>query len=307
MSTPAAQVARSYVAPGTVWDVARNRDHTTGAGALLPQDLGATTDRPGVWLQWTMLAGFPVAHGEVADESAMLALHTFGMDSADNPSPRYVAPGDSCLRTDDPGWRWHCLCNHGQALGDWERRPLPEALAELSADIAGKADVTHTHALADLAQSGATDGQVPTWVASAGAYQPRTPSGGGSATLVSCRARHTADQAGNSALVFSATDWDTHSFWAAGQPTRLTVPTGYGGVYLVTGAVVRYAGTNYAVIRVNGSAWHGTVGPLSVTGYQSATALISLSAGDYVEFYIEGGGSATSEPCWLSLARIGVI
>ena len=156
MSTPAAQVARTYVAPGTVWDVARNRDHTTGAGALIPQDLCATTDRAGVWLQWTMLAGFPVAHGEVADEAAMLALHTFGMDSADNPSPRYVAPGDSCLRTDDPGWRWYCLSGHGLTLSDWERRPLAGALT-------GLATSGHTHTIAQVeGLSGALESQQST-------------------------------------------------------------------------------------------------------------------------------------------------
>ncbi|MCI4436031.1 MAG: hypothetical protein JHC33_04385 [Ignisphaera sp.] len=41
------------------------------------------------------------------------------------------------------------------------------------------APIAHTHTLADLTQSAATDGQVPTWNNTALAWQPATPSGGG--------------------------------------------------------------------------------------------------------------------------------
>jgi len=41
------------------------------------------------------------------------------------------------------------------------------------------APIAHTHTLADLTQSAATEGQVPTWNNTALAWQPATPSGGG--------------------------------------------------------------------------------------------------------------------------------
>lgn len=41
------------------------------------------------------------------------------------------------------------------------------------------APIAHTHTLADLTQSAATNGQVPTWNSTALAWQPATPSGGG--------------------------------------------------------------------------------------------------------------------------------
>ena len=43
------------------------------------------------------------------------------------------------------------------------------------------APIVHTHTLADLTQSAATNGQVPTWNSTALAWQPATPSGGGGA------------------------------------------------------------------------------------------------------------------------------
>ena len=43
------------------------------------------------------------------------------------------------------------------------------------------APIAHTHTLADLTQSAATNGQVPTWNSTALAWQPATPSGGGGA------------------------------------------------------------------------------------------------------------------------------
>ena len=139
MSTDPDDIARSYVAPGTLWALARNRDITTGAGKLIAQDLGVVTDRPAVSLQWELIAGWPVNHGSVADEAAMLALHTYDSPAGDTPLLRYVAPGDSCTRADDPGWRWHCLSGHGTTLAQWERRPLAATITALATAASGAA------------------------------------------------------------------------------------------------------------------------------------------------------------------------
>lgn len=185
------RVARTYVPTGSVWDLARNRDVTTGVGKLIAQDVAATTDRPGVWLQWEMLAGWPVDYGTVADEAAMIALHSYADSALVNPIPRYIAPGDSCLRADDPGWRWHCIAGHGLALADWERRPLAEALEGFAAadhehaiaDVTGLADAldakqttpANAAALANITESGGT----PLWY---GSPWP-VPGGGGVTSL----------------------------------------------------------------------------------------------------------------------------
>ena len=93
----------------------------------------------------------------------MLALHT--LDSTTLlAEPTFVAPGDSCLRADDPGWRWHCISGHGQSLSDWERRPLAGAIASvvagaqpLDADLTAiAAQGVSAWGLTRLADSGAT-------------------------------------------------------------------------------------------------------------------------------------------------------
>jgi hypothetical protein len=52
----------------------------------------------------------------------------------------------------------------------------------LQAALDGKAALAHTHALADLTQSGATNGQVPAWNGTA--WVPQTPSSGGGSPLI---------------------------------------------------------------------------------------------------------------------------
>ena len=122
---------------GSLYALMRNRLGLNVATQLGAQELSCTVapDRRLVVLGHEPIAGFARDHGTVADEAAMLALHT--LDSTTLlAEPRFVAPGDSCLRADDPGWRWHCIANHGQALSDWERRPLGKnALGIQRADI----------------------------------------------------------------------------------------------------------------------------------------------------------------------------
>ena len=153
---------------GSLYALLRNRLGLNVATPLKPQELSCTVapDRRLVVLGHEPIAGFARDHGTVADEAAMLALHT--LDSTTLVAePTFVAPGDSCLRADDPGWRWYCISGHGTTLADWERRPLAGALSELSSGIAGAqpldADLTAIAAqglsewgLARLSDSGAT-------------------------------------------------------------------------------------------------------------------------------------------------------
>lgn len=143
MSTLPEKVIRVLAPFGALASLLRNRDKVAAgsAGKLAANDLTVVTGR-GICRQWTLVAGLPVDHGTVADEAAMLALH---VDSSETPTPRWVVPGDSCTRADDPGWRWYCLTGHGLTLADWERRPLAGALT-------GLAVTGHTHTLASLAE-----------------------------------------------------------------------------------------------------------------------------------------------------------
>lgn len=127
-------IARCRTVVGSLYALLRNRLGINVATSLESQELSCTVapDRRLVVLGHEPIAGFARDHGTVANEAAMLALHT--LDSTTLlAEPRFVAPGDSCLRADDPGWRWHCISGHGQSLADWERRPLGGALAVLSA------------------------------------------------------------------------------------------------------------------------------------------------------------------------------
>lgn len=136
MSVSPDKVARVTPPTGGLHALAENRDYTTGAGLLTPQDLSVTTSgRLGVWMGHRMIVGESVDHGEVADEAAMLTLHDWGDDAHERAQYHYVAPGDSCTRADDPGYRWVCLGNHGYSPGDWQRRPLGSTVATIREEV----------------------------------------------------------------------------------------------------------------------------------------------------------------------------
>ena len=125
-------ISRAVTTVGSLYALMRQRLRLNVKTPLLAQEISATSapDRPLVVSTITPIAGFPVDHGIVAGEAAMLALHTFDRGTL-LAQPTFVGPGDSVLRADDPGWRWHCISGHGTTLADWERRPLGGALATL--------------------------------------------------------------------------------------------------------------------------------------------------------------------------------
>ena len=139
-------IARITPIVGSLYGLMRNALGLNVATPLESQELSCTVSpaRRLVVLGTTPIAGFERDLGPVADEAAMLALHTLDGTTL-LAEPTFVAPGDSCLRADDPGWRWYCLSGHGLTLADWERRPLAGALT-------GLAVTGHTHTLASLAE-----------------------------------------------------------------------------------------------------------------------------------------------------------
>ena len=136
-------ISRARAVVGSLYALMRNRLGLNVATPLGAQELSCTVapDRRLVVLGHEPIAGFPADHGTVADEAAMLALHT--LDSITLlTEPRVVVPGDIVRRADSPGAYWLCIRGHGQLASDWITLPSLAALlgyvSSLSSDIAGK-------------------------------------------------------------------------------------------------------------------------------------------------------------------------
>lgn len=96
-------------------------------------------------------------------------------------------------------------------------------------------------------------------------------------------------------IAFDAAAVDTHTMWASGSPTRLTVPAGHAGTYEVSGTViwnsVASASSFNTRIAKNGTAVVGGVGGISHTwgasaagyGQSTGTKLVTCAVGDYLE------------------------
>lgn len=198
-----------------------NRDHVTGVGALLDDDLIWIPELGRFVMAEAAVAGLPRYYGPVADEAAMLALH-----APTAYPPRWVAAGDKCRRT-DTGAVMECVAGNGTSAGDWLAIASHESvaaitaavgdieaeIADLATALAGKADSTHTHPLSQLTQSGAAVGQVATWTGSA--WVPQTPSGTSGAASVAVA--FASNSAGRLSWAYSAGMRDTSSegVWSA--------------------------------------------------------------------------------------------
>jgi hypothetical protein len=99
---------------------------------------------------------------------------------------------------------------------------------------------------------------------------------------------------GGTRVVFHTTEFDVGGFWSGGAPSRLTVPAGQGGKYLVTGQA---SWETMAVAGCRRCAWiykngvrrgiteiPGTDGGKNLS-FCVATMLV-LSPGDYVELFV---------------------
>jgi hypothetical protein len=103
------------------------------------------------------------------------------------------------------------------------------------------------------------------------------------------------------AISFSNVDYDTDTFWASGAPTRLTVPSGKGGKYIIV-AQVKWAlvGTGPFFLRLykNGATLvaENVFSVAELTSAIQVSAEANLAVGDYIEFKIYHNSSATPEP-----------
>jgi phage-related tail fiber protein len=94
------------------------------------------------------------------------------------------------------------------------------------------------------------------------------------------------------AISFSNTDFDSASMWAGGAPTRLTVPSGSAGGYLVRGTIklgAGFQGVAHLRIYKNGTLFSEETSQgvdTAVAEYHQVSAILSLAATDYVELKV---------------------
>lgn len=126
-------------------------------------------------------------------------------------------------------------------------------------------------------------------------------------------------KATDTAITFDATHFDTASFWSSLAPTRLTVPTGQGGKYIVLGQITWLASVTAFTtkIRLNGTTVLGAGGGSDVIGLNDLPmhvgVLADLAAGDYIELigywnYSDAGPRTVvggSRSTFLQLVKVG--
>ena len=124
-------------------------------------------------------------------------------------------------------------------------------------------------------------------------------------TFVGCslykNANQTVNNATNTAITFQSESYDTDGFHDTSTNTsRITIPAGKGGKYLLTGSIGMSTGANEREISVwkNGTKFNimSQLYAQNLGGfYNGFCYVISLVAGDYVELYMNqgSGGSLT--------------
>lgn len=97
---------------------------------------------------------------------------------------------------------------------------------------------------------------------------------------------------GLTAVIFTSAPRNPNTMWSAGNPSRITIPSGQTGLYQITGLIVwevNATGTRSAIIRTNGSSatdvrcgapWAGNA---SVYTETPVSTYLELNAGDYIE------------------------
>ena len=152
---------------------------------------------------------------------------------------------------------------------------------------------------------GGTNGQVLT-VNSSATYGVEWAAVGGS-SFVGCGVKKTSDQSINNSTA-TVISWDSENIDTntmhdnSTNNTRITVPTGKGGYYLLTGGIAFNSnGTGNRVVRAykNGSdlRWLAGVAAANAGNFTivSFNQVFNLSAGDYIELYaFQSSGGALS-------------
>lgn len=127
--------------------------------------------------------------------------------------------------------------------------------------------------------------------------------GVGSNTKPSCRVYNSANisvpNAALTALTFNSERWDNQAMHSTSASTsRITIPTGWGGIYLVGGNIqfaANATGQRQIVIRLNGATAIVTSGLVDAAAAGatdlSVSTIYAFSAADYIE--LEGYQNST--------------
>lgn len=98
----------------------------------------------------------------------------------------------------------------------------------------------------------------------------------------------------NTAITFDSERFDNGGMHSTSVNTsRITIPTGGGGIYLIGGAIswaANATGVRYVSVYLNGTTHLGISEDTSVTAtdhYMTVSTLYALSAGDYVELVVQ--------------------
>jgi hypothetical protein len=151
------------------------------------------------------------------------------------------------------------------------------------------------------------DGDVLTWVDADSAWKPQAPSGGGGSGLAVQMVNLdpgsiTAVSAFNTIPIpLDTVDFDPAGFWSSGDPTKLTVPAGQGGVYfaqaklqLTTDPTTPQTWLHFSI---NGTGIDASI-TLDSNGndnsHSKISYLLTLAAGDYVELMCRNQNSGGS-------------
>lgn len=127
---------------------------------------------------------------------------------------------------------------------------------------------------------------------------------------VSCRVYATGDTASNGsnvAVAFGAESFDTHGFHDnSTNNTRLTIPTGKGGKYMIGGSINTInSNSGVMTIVVDGTttiAWNSLEGYSSTDNGGTVSTIYDLTAGQYVELKYQHSHSlvaGTGTTFWL--------
>ena len=109
--------------------------------------------------------------------------------------------------------------------------------------------------------------------------------------------------------------YDSAGYWAAGSPSRLTIPAGKSGIYrlLVTITGNQNADTSpymiYASVYKNGAPSSNYDGPPAVSGHKPLNYIMnvnSLNAGDYLEVYLQQlfYSGTSNHKCYATLTKL---
>jgi len=102
-----------------------------------------------------------------------------------------------------------------------------------------------------------------------------------------------------------AEEFDTDGFHSSvTNPSRMTIPAGLGGKYLVLGSFYGANVQHYTSVRTNGSAIRGSYGVSGDDGISATSHVLDLVAGDYVELVVNANTTNTINEATLTVIKL---